>query len=90
MIDIYRHLFDVYLKDIYSYISDNRYYCVTMCDKHREELNGMLTLMFYSDLITDDEWKSECDHLRNIFDSRKICGAYQVSGEICECQNSGM
>lgn len=88
MMDIYRHLFDAYLKDIYSRINDSRHYCVTMCNKYREQLNGMLTLMFYANVITDDGWKSELENLRDTFDSRKICGAYQVIGEIYECKNN--
>lgn len=88
MMDIYRHLFDAYLKDIHSHIRDGGYYYLPMCDRYREQLTGMLALIVYSGLITEDDWKSELEHLPDTFDSREICGAYQAVGEICECKNS--
>lgn len=85
MKDTYRVLFDRYLSEVRLYATTSTYMCVTMCNMWKEQLNGMVNLLLESKTITQAEWGAERERIKDVFDTRKICGTYQVSGEIYKC-----
>lgn len=66
-------------------ISSKPYVCVITCNMQKEQLNGMLDLLFHADIITQGQWGSERERVEDMFDARKICGHYQEPGGICPC-----
>lgn len=89
MFDTYKELFDRYLKEVNRYAKTMPYVSVAMCNMRSEQLRGMLNLLFHANAITHGQWGIECEQIKNAFDSKKICGAYQTSGEIHECSAGG-
>lgn len=83
MFDAYKKLFDQYLNEVHDYSKTMPYVCVITCNMRKEQLNGMLDLLFYTDIITQGQWGSERERVKDMFDARKICGHYQEPGEVC-------
>lgn len=83
----YKKLFDLYLKCCTKkYAHENPYdnldVCCEMCNRYRDELMGMLTLLEQMNVITYEQEEQENKRIINTFSTKNLFNATVEKGEI--------
>lgn len=83
----YRKLFKMYLNDCKRRYDPEEPYknikiCCSACERYRNKLDGMLTLLQAQEVITDKEAEKEFDKLIETFSTLSLFNATMEEGEV--------